>query len=84
MMVKFFRPIRLIIIGIILLLLGFTYSIIFAGLPYQDPSEELYASWKFHHEIASWTMLTGLFLTCLSILIFIGQKFKNLVSKDKI
>jgi len=81
-MARFLNPSRLAIVGISLLLLGFVYDIFFAGLPYQDPSQELYASWKFHGTVATWIRFSGFFVILLSIAIFISRKLNIQIFKD--
>ena len=39
-------------IGLCLIVIGFVYDIMFAGIPYQDPTPELLAQWEFHSSIA--------------------------------
>lgn len=48
------------LIGLAIIVAGFVYDIMFAGIPYQDPTPELLASWKFHSSVAFWIMTTGL------------------------
>lgn len=78
-----FKPLFLMIFGLTLLMLGLIYDGLFAGIPYQDPSPEVYANWKFHGQIASRILFSGLIVIGLSILVFTGQKFKKLLSRDK-
>lgn len=46
--------------GLAIIVVGFVYDIMFAGIPYQDPSPELLANWKFHSSVAFWIMTAGL------------------------
>jgi len=50
---KRFWPIVLMGIGITILLLGFVYDVLYAGIPYQDPTPALQARYDFHSRIAS-------------------------------
>lgn len=50
---KRFFPFILITLGIGLVLAGFIYDALFAGIPYQDPTPALTASYNFHSQIAS-------------------------------
>lgn len=55
--------------GLCLLLGGFVYDIVFAGIPYPDPTPEMSASYAFHSHIASlirWVGLGGIFLGCVA------------------
>lgn len=38
--------------GMAVILAGFVYDVIFAGIPYQDPSPELLSQYQFHAHIA--------------------------------
>ena len=46
-------PLVLIIVGITIIFVGFVYDVLFAGIPYQDPTPALQASYDFHSRIAS-------------------------------
>jgi hypothetical protein len=50
--VRFVRSIALPVIGIGVFLAGFVYDVLFAGIPYQDPTPELQAKWEFHRNVA--------------------------------
>jgi hypothetical protein len=50
---KRFLPPLLIIAGFSLLVGGFIYDVIFAGIPYQDPTPEMSARYRHHANIAS-------------------------------
>lgn len=62
----------LISIGILLLIGGFIYDVMFAGIPYQDPTPVLQANYDRHSGIASSFMQagSGLFSLGLVSLIF--------------
>ena len=55
----------MILTGGFLVTTGFLYDLVFAGLPYQDPSVDQQVAWNFHKSIAENVILTGLvtFLT---------------------
>ena len=40
-------------LGALIVLNGFVYDILFAGLPYQDPTPELQARYDLHADVAS-------------------------------
>ena len=61
--------------GVAGMLLGFVYDILFAGLPYQDPTPEVQAEWAFHKDVADTIELGGVFLFGLAILVVLGQRF---------
>lgn len=50
---KRFFPFGWIVIGLIVLISGFIYDLIFAGIPYPDPTPELAAKYALHSQIAS-------------------------------
>jgi hypothetical protein len=47
------------IAGLLLLAGGFVYDVIYAGIPYQDPTPEMSARYAFHARVASIIYLTG-------------------------
>jgi hypothetical protein len=50
----------LIALGIIIVFAGFMYDVLFAGIPYQDPTPALAASYNFHSQIASIIRWSGI------------------------
>jgi hypothetical protein len=48
-----FWPLILLGAGLLLLIGGFVYDIVFAGIPYQDPPPDLIVSYNRHAHIAS-------------------------------
>ncbi len=57
---KRFLPFILIALGIIIVFAGFMYDVLFAGIPYQDPTPTLAASYNFHSQIASIIRWSGI------------------------
>ncbi len=53
------RPIRLIVIGLLLLVGGIVYDVLFAGIPYQDVPQELLNRYALHRKISSILCLAG-------------------------
>jgi hypothetical protein len=47
------------VLGLLIVLAGFVYDVIFAGIPYQDPTPELQAQYDFHSSIAGLIYKTG-------------------------
>jgi len=39
--------------------IGLIYDLIFAGLPYQDPTHKMQIQWEFHHSVANVFYLIG-------------------------
>jgi hypothetical protein len=48
-----FWPLILIAAGLFFVLAGFIYDVMFAGIPYQDPTPEMSARYAHHAHIAS-------------------------------
>jgi hypothetical protein len=57
-----FRPAFLVLTGCALLVGGFLWFAIFAGIPYQDASPEQAAAYKFHNDNSFRMQLAGLLL----------------------
>ena len=57
----------LISIGILLLIGGFIYDVMFAGIPYQDPTPIVQANYDRHSGIASSIMQAGTALLSLGL-----------------
>ncbi len=53
------RIVTAIAIGIVLILAGLLYDIVFAGIPYQDPTPEMSARYARHSRIAAGIRWTG-------------------------
>jgi hypothetical protein len=56
---NFRLPVSLIATGVSLLLAGFIYHVVFAGIPYQDPTPEMSARYARHAAIASMLFWCG-------------------------
>jgi hypothetical protein len=52
-------PFILIAVGLFLPIGGFIYDMIFAGIPYQDPTSEMSARYAYHSRVASTACLVG-------------------------
>jgi len=48
-----FWPLILIAVGLLFLVGGFIYDVMFAGIPYQDPTPEISARYAHHARVAS-------------------------------
>lgn len=59
----------LIWIGILLLLLGFCYDIMFAGIPYQDAPDNLILQYNRHQTISERIMIVGLIVTGAGVIV---------------
>ena len=58
-MKKIAKTMSLPVIGFGVVLVGFFYEVLFAGIPYQDPTPELQARYDFHGAVAGWFYKTG-------------------------
>jgi hypothetical protein len=56
---KRFWPIVLLVLGITIIFIGFVYDVLFAGIPYPDPTPALQARYEFHSRIASMIRRAG-------------------------
>ena len=81
---KQFWPYILIAAGLLLMVGGFIYDVLFAGIPYQDPTPELSANYARHSHIAStirwcggWLFLLGMFIDCSRWVIHRQKKSQN-------
>jgi len=76
---RFIKTIVAPLLGILIVITGFVYDVIFAGIPYQDPTPELQARYDFHSAVASWILMSGgiLFLVGLIAIPFILKKTKK-------
>jgi len=53
-------PARLLVVGgLIVILFGFIYGLIFAGIPYQDPTPEMSANYDFHFSVSNIILVIG-------------------------
>jgi len=60
-------------IGILLILLGFIYDVLFAGIPYQDAPAYLSINYNRNQNIANSMMTAGLVICFVTILIKIAE-----------
>lgn len=70
---------HLIKIGIALVVTGFLYDVFFAGVPHQDPTEEMFLKYDRNETIAIYLMQFGLAILVIGALLrILIQKKKNL------
>ena len=76
---RFIKTIATLLAGIVIIMSGFVYDVLFAGIPYQDPTPELQARYDFHSAVAGWFYKTGgiLFLVGLIAIPIILKKTKQ-------
>ena len=74
-------PVALLILGIMLICGGFTYDILFAGIPFQDPTPELAARYTIHANIAAFIRMAGMivFVTgfLCGVFLLVRRRYKN-------
>ena len=75
-MTRFLKVTGVAVAGMALVIAGFVYDVMFAGIPYQDPTPEMQARWEFHSNIAFWIMSAGGILFCIGLLLilFLARK----------
>jgi Na+/melibiose symporter-like transporter len=56
---KRYWPFAWIAFGLAVVVAGFCYAVVFAGIPYQDPTPELTARYNLHTRVASIICCTG-------------------------
>ncbi|WP_284650927.1 hypothetical protein [Flavobacterium terrisoli] len=67
---------HLFLIGIVIIAIGFVYDLVFAGIPYQDPSPQLLEKYNQNAFVSDLIIKFGLFIT------LIGIVFKIIPSKE--
>ena len=60
-------PLALLASGLVATVAGFGYDFAFAGIPYQDPTPEMAARFRFHSDIASVIEVGGLVIFSLGL-----------------
>ncbi len=61
-------------VGILILAIGFIYSTIFAGIPYQDPTPQMQEDFQRHTEIADTIHTTGIITLFAGFILRIALK----------
>lgn len=56
------------VIGLSIILAGFAYEVLFAGIPYQDPPPELQAQYDLHGSVAVLFYRAGVIVLLLGLL----------------
>ena len=66
------------LLGLLIVITGFIYDVLFAGIPYQDPTPAMQARYDFHSSVAGWIQASGgiLFLVGLIAIPIILKKTK--------
>ena len=71
-------PIFIIICGVALGVFGFLYDAFFAGIPFQDPSPELEAEWRFHNMVSNYIIVSGLVILIIGALVGVLSLVKKI------
>ena len=67
-------PIIIILLGITIIFIGFVYDVLFAGIPYQDPTPALQASYDYHSRIASIIRWSGVGICMIGLMVGIIRR----------
>ena len=57
--VKLLKIIALPAAGLAVALAGLVYGVLFAGIPYQDPTPAMQARWEFHDQVSNVLIFSG-------------------------
>ena len=68
---KRFWPYGLLLLGIMIIFVGFVYDVLFAGIPFQDPTPAMLATYNFHATIASTIRWVGTGISLLGLIIIV-------------
>ena len=71
---KRFLPLILILLGIVTIFAGFIYAVLFAGIPYPDPTPAMTANYDFHSQIASIIRWSGMGIFVFGGIIMVFRK----------
>jgi hypothetical protein len=60
------------LLGLAALIGGFCYDVIFAGIPYQDPTPELERQYELHCQVASYLEMAGALILAIGCLLWLA------------
>lgn len=63
--------------GVILLIVAYVYDVLFAGIPYQDPTPEMQSKWEMHKSIAGWIYTIGTLVLLSGVFSIVVQRIKH-------
>lgn len=72
-------PWTLVVFAILVIVGAFVYDVLFAGIPYQDPTPEMTASYTLHSQIAAVGYAIGLFVLLGTAAIYIARAVKKIL-----
>ncbi len=64
-------PFALILLGITIVMGGFAYDVLFAGIPHQDPTPAIVAGYNFHAKVASTIRWCGMSVSAIGVVAMI-------------
>lgn len=76
-------PVSVLLLGVVVILAGFVYDVLFAGIPYQDPTPELAAHYALHAGIARTISQVGLAFVLLGGAASLGKFIRSLLMRGK-
>ena len=76
------RPRFPVLAGLVLVLAGFVYELVFNNIPYPDPTPEIEARVAFHAMVASLLYLSGLLLILAGIAICAFRKISGKMRRN--
>jgi hypothetical protein len=76
-------PIAVAVMGLAVTVVGFAYDLAFAGLPYQDPTPEMQARWRYHSGVASAIELSGAGILLLGVVALVVVALWSLAAKAR-
>jgi hypothetical protein len=68
---KRFWPYGLLLMGIMIIFVGFVYDVLFAGIPFQDPTPAMLATYNFHATIAATIRWVGAGISLLALIVIV-------------
>lgn len=72
---RYITRMHLLIFSVLVLLAALIYDTIFAGIPYPDPTPEMFASYMLHSRIAGIGYVLGFSALLMSMLFYIVRRF---------
>ncbi len=66
-------PVWVLLLGLVVILAGFVYDVLFAGIPYQDPTPELAARYAFQSGVAEVIRVAGGIIFGLGLMALIAR-----------
>ena len=79
---KYLRPLTFVVIGIVLLIAGFVYAVIFLNVPYPDPTPAMQQEVLFHERITGNVMLAGIVFVIVSMVWAIIGKLLSIFKRS--